>query len=70
MLFDCSGTENVCGYGSSVDSGAQLCCVAGDVCGKDSICHFSKPITNTSGYYLGGCTDPNYRDPVCQNHCS
>jgi hypothetical protein len=41
--------------------------VAGDVCGKDSICHLSKPIANTSCYYLGGCTDPTYKDPAARN---
>jgi hypothetical protein len=69
-IFDCSSTETACGNASSVDTGAQLCCVNGDQCGADSICHFAKPIANTSGYYLGGCTDPTYNDPVCQKHCS
>ncbi len=69
-MFDCSGGEFACGEASNVSSGgAQLCCVNGDQCGRDSICHFSKPIANTSGYYLGGCTDPTYTDPVCQHHC-
>jgi hypothetical protein len=70
QVIDCSGTETACSTPSSVDSGAQLCCVTGDQCGKDSICHFTKQIANTSGYYLGGCTDPTYKDPVCQQHCS
>jgi hypothetical protein len=69
-IFDCSTTETVCGIASSVDSGAQLCCVAGDQCGIDSVCHLSKQIAITSGYYLGGCTNPTYNDPVCQKHCS
>lgn len=70
VVFDCSSTESACGGASSVDSGAQLCCVNGDQCGKDSICHFTKSIPNTSGYYLGGCTHPTYQDQVCQRHCS
>lgn len=44
--------------------GAQLCCIAGSQCGEDSICH------NNNGYYIGGCTDGNYEDPVCNNNCS
>jgi hypothetical protein len=67
---DCSTTETVCPNSSSVDGGAQLCCMKGDTCGEDSPCHFTKEIANTSGYYLGGCTDGPYSDPVCQSHCS
>lgn len=69
-IIDCSTTETACPNSSSVDGGAQLCCVSGDICGEDSLCHFNKLIANTSGYYLGGCTDQSYNDPVCQGVCS
>ena len=69
-IIDCSTTETACPNSSSVDGGAQLCCVTGDTCGEDSLCHFTKDIANTSGYYLGGCTDQSYNDPVCQGVCS
>jgi len=45
--------------------GAQLCCIGGDHCGKDSICH-----SDAAGYYVGGCTDGSYGDPVCRSSCS
>jgi hypothetical protein len=69
IVSDCA--ETPCGANSSVvTGGAQLCCVNGDVCGADNICHFTKNIPNTSGFYLGGCTDPTWTDPACQQHCS
>lgn len=48
----------------------QLCCGIGDVCLSDSICQSKHPRDNTSGYYIGGCTDPTTSDPVCSLHCS
>lgn len=69
-IIDCSTRETACPKSSSVDGGAQLCCVTGDTCGEDSLCHFTKDVANTSGYYLGGCTDQSYTDPVCQGVCS
>jgi hypothetical protein len=44
--------------------GAQLCCIGGSQCGEDSICH------SNTGYYVGGCTDGSYGDPVCRTSCS
>ena len=69
------GGIDVCGSGSSPcpgiesASGVSLCCVPGDICGADSICHFNHAIAFTSGYYLGGCTDPTFTDPICAQQC-
>ncbi|KAK3722995.1 hypothetical protein LTR37_002141 [Vermiconidia calcicola] len=52
-------------------NGAQLCCLGGAQCGDDRLCR--SPMTNGStgyGYFVGGCTDPNYRDPVCRMECT
>lgn len=47
------------------------CCNPTDTCGTDGFCYFThaqdSPVT---GYYLGGCTDPEFRDPVCSQHCT
>ncbi|KAK4543676.1 hypothetical protein LTR36_005321 [Oleoguttula mirabilis] len=45
--------------------GAQLCCIDGAQCGEDSICH-----SVTGGWYVGGCTDATYGDPVCRTSCT
>jgi hypothetical protein len=66
----CGGNgQTTCENASSVDSEAQLCCGIGDQCGIDSLCHFTTPQALSSGYYLGGCTDPTFTDPVCSNPC-
>ena len=55
----------------SNDAGVQTCCRADDECGDDGFCHFTdRRLDNTSGYYLGGCTDPTFKDPRCGLHCS
>ncbi|KAM0705972.1 hypothetical protein Q7P35_007332 [Cladosporium inversicolor] len=55
--FACDNTQ-------VVGSRAQLCCITGSQCGQDSIC-----LQNVS-YYVGGCTDDTYRDPVCRTSCT
>lgn len=51
-------------------SSIQKCCVRGDLCLSDSICHFTHPLVNASGYYNSGCTDETYSDPqACSKHC-
>lgn len=63
--FACNNTK--------VDSGgAQLCCKTGSQCGEDSICHGSYPDDpgSAGGWYVGGCTDMEYTDPVCRQDCS
>ncbi|KAL2827765.1 hypothetical protein BDW59DRAFT_143803 [Aspergillus cavernicola] len=44
------------------------CCVRGDYCMSDSICHFSNP-NGDEGYYRADCTDPTLRDPACATRC-
>jgi hypothetical protein len=55
--FACNNTQVANGK-------AQLCCIPGSHCGQDSIC-----LQNVS-YYVGGCTDGTYGDPVCRTSCS
>ncbi len=57
--------SHVCGS----DTSAQYCCANGDTCEGDSICHFTHPQENTSGYYLGGCTDITFPGPACSEKC-
>ena len=68
------GTIAICGANSipcsNSTSTVQLCCAAGDICGADSICQFTHPQADVSGYYVGGCTDPTFSDPVCSKRCS
>lgn len=52
------------------DGGAQLCCKKGDRCGDDSICHTDDIASGLSSWYVGGCSDGSYEDPVCRKDCS
>ena len=61
--FQCNNTDKSNG-------GAQLCCRDGDQCGQDSICHTSEAGDANSTWYVGGCTDGTYDDPVCRTDCS
>jgi hypothetical protein len=69
------GEVVTCGAGSAPcpsiqsDAGIHLCCVPGDTCGADSLCHFTHANKLTSGFYLGGCTDPTFQDPLCAGQC-
>jgi len=60
--FPCPNTEKTPG-------GAELCCLNGAQCGEDSICH-TQGSDGGSGWFVGGCTDGNYADPVCRTSCS
>ncbi|KAJ0414916.1 hypothetical protein BJY00DRAFT_318317 [Aspergillus carlsbadensis] len=44
------------------------CCVRGDWCMSDSICHFNNT-DGGSGYYRADCTDPTLQDPACATRC-
>ncbi|EMD01304.1 hypothetical protein BAUCODRAFT_205161 [Baudoinia panamericana UAMH 10762] len=60
-----------CGTGTRTGDGTeQLCCLVGSYCGQDSICHFEDQQEGGSGWYVGGCTDANYGDPVCRSDCT
>jgi len=61
-----SSSQTPCG---DTSAGLQLCCQGGDICLESSICHFSHPLAKTSGYYIGGCTDPSFTDPSCARQC-
>ncbi|KAL3456095.1 hypothetical protein BJX64DRAFT_271251 [Aspergillus heterothallicus] len=46
------------------------CCVRGDWCMSDSICHFNNTDGGGgSGYYRADCTDPTLTDPACATRC-
>ncbi|KAI9693425.1 MAG: hypothetical protein M1820_009301 [Bogoriella megaspora] len=45
------------------------CCVEGDTCLEDGMCYAPDDFDGTAGYYIGGCTDANYEDPACKQHC-
>jgi hypothetical protein len=60
--FACSGT-------SKTPSGASLCCQDGDMCGPDMICR-TPDVKEGNEWYVGGCTDKAYNDPVCTQDCS
>ena len=50
--------------------GANLCCLNDSECGEDSICHYPNGSEGGSGWFVGGCTDGSYNDPVCPRACS
>lgn len=52
-----------------IQEGVQSCCQDGDICLENSMCHFTHPLAHTSGYYTGGCTDPDFIAPVCLSYC-
>ncbi len=60
-----------CNNTNLTPDGAQLCCLNGGQCSNNQLCRVG--LTNGSvgySYYVGGCTDPNYSDPVCRMDCS
>jgi hypothetical protein len=54
--YACNNTRAIAG-------GAALCCIENSQCGQDSIC------LKDNKYYVGGCTDGTYGDPVCRTSC-
>ncbi|KAL4873118.1 hypothetical protein BDV12DRAFT_97427 [Aspergillus spectabilis] len=44
------------------------CCVRGDYCMSDSLCHFNNT-DGGAGYYRADCTDPTLQDPACATRC-
>ncbi|KAI7237588.1 hypothetical protein KC330_g3078 [Hortaea werneckii] len=62
----------VCNNTQINPGGASLCCYDDSLCGPDSFCG-STSIGKGSynyGFYVGGCTDGTYSDPVCRTTCS
>ena len=56
---------------SNITSGYTQCCNPSDACGLDGFCHFTHALSSpVTGYYLGGCTDPDFEDPACAQHCT
>lgn len=73
-VIQSSDVSDPCGTASvglfNPNTGVEGCCVAGDTCGANGVCKRNTTIDNTSGYYLGGCTDPTYQDPACPRLCN
>ncbi|KAB8071635.1 hypothetical protein BDV29DRAFT_178832 [Aspergillus leporis] len=44
------------------------CCVKGDYCMSNGICHFINQ-KGGRGYYAADCTDPTLQDPACMTRC-
>jgi hypothetical protein len=60
-----------CGNSDITGASAQTCCNGEDYCMDNSICHYTRGgVTNGTGYYMGGCTDPTWKDPACPKQCS
>ena len=55
-----------CGASSGADS---LCCKNGDLCGPDSLCR-SPDVQEGNEFYVGGCTNKEYKGTVCNKACS
>ncbi|KAK1810847.1 hypothetical protein LTR12_014806 [Friedmanniomyces endolithicus] len=60
--FACNNTQVKSG-------GAQLCCLNGAQCGADSLCYMPGG-TSGNEWFVGGCTDRTYGDPVCRGSCT
>ncbi|KAK3711890.1 hypothetical protein LTR37_009408 [Vermiconidia calcicola] len=59
-----------CGTSEVNGAEAQTCCYGGDFCMEDGICHYTHSgVTNGTGYYMAGCTDPTWKDPACPKPC-
>ncbi|CAK4031565.1 Hypothetical predicted protein [Lecanosticta acicola] len=61
---------HVCNNTKTTATGASLCCLNGAQCGEDSICHFPGGSQGGTGWFLGGCTDGSYNDPICAKACT
>ncbi|KAB8207750.1 hypothetical protein BDV34DRAFT_65314 [Aspergillus parasiticus] len=59
--------DSPCGIPNATYPHVQ-CCVKGDYCMSNGICHFSKS-NSDNGYYTADCTDPTLQDPACMNRC-
>ncbi|KAL3472470.1 hypothetical protein BJX99DRAFT_262255 [Aspergillus californicus] len=55
-----------CGI-TNITNPYMTCCVPGEYCMSDSICHFTN--STGGGYYCADCTDPTLRDPTCATRC-
>ncbi|KAK1093879.1 hypothetical protein LTR48_001437 [Friedmanniomyces endolithicus] len=60
--FACNNTQVKSG-------GAQLCCLNGAHRGEDSLCYMPGG-TGGDEWFVGGCTDRTYGDPVCRGSCT
>lgn len=61
--YACEGTATSPG-------GAETCCLPNSLCGPDSLCRIPPSEGKTTdNWYLGGCTDETYEDPVCRTEC-
>ncbi|KAE8141667.1 hypothetical protein BDV38DRAFT_237302 [Aspergillus pseudotamarii] len=56
-----------CGIPNSTYPHVQ-CCVKGDYCMSNGICHYYKN-NSDQGYYTADCTDPTLQDSACMTRC-
>lgn len=69
-VFDQTAVDGAC-PGNRSASGHYQCCAMGYVCLSNGFCHGNSPVLGGSGYYMGGCTDPNFEDrEACPFRCS
>lgn len=59
----------VCGNTATGSNGASLCCRNGDLCGEDSLCR-STNVQEGNEWYVGGCTNKDYKGTICNKACS
>jgi len=46
------------------------CCISGDYCLEDGLCHYTHSENGGSGYYAAGCTDSTWKDKTaCPQLC-
>lgn len=55
--------------GPAGKDGHSQCCVTGDTCLSNGICHFTHASTGGSGYYTSACTDRTLNSSACAQAC-
>ena len=58
--------QQTCG---SPVNGISYCCNEDDICLDDAICHSTVTAPGRSGFYVAGCTEPDFPEP-CSKSCS
>lgn len=70
VIFKDHGDWFACNNTATHNGGAELCCRNDSECGESSICKAPDEGENGSQWYVGGCTDKSYTDPICRKSCS
>jgi hypothetical protein len=70
-IVDVTGNDPYDNLPCSNATGVQTCCANNSECTKDGFCYFThQQSAAVTGYYLGGCTDPNFEAAACPQHCT